>query len=66
MIINESKKYDKINEDVMNEEAVNEDTVQNSDGTWSNVGKEGSHGKFKDKKSADDQRKAMFANGYKS
>ena len=46
-------------------ESLKEDTVKNSDGTWSNKGDEGSHGKFRTKKQADNQRKAMFANGYK-
>ena len=46
-------------------ESLKEDTIKNSDGTWSNKGDEGSHGKFKTKKKADAQRKAMFANGYK-
>lgn len=32
---------------------------------WVNKGEEGTHGTFKTKKEADDQRKAMFANGYK-
>ena len=32
---------------------------------WTNKGKEGTHGAFKTKKEADNQRKAMFANGYK-
>ena len=41
-----------------------EDTVKTSDGKWTNKGKEGTHGKFKTKKQADAQRKAMFANGY--
>lgn len=49
-----------------NDYILNEDTVKNSDGTWSNKGDEGSHGKFKTKKQADNQRKAMFARGYKS
>lgn len=42
----------------------NEDTVKQN-GSWVNKGEEGTHGKFKTKKEADDQRKAMFANGYK-
>ena len=41
-----------------------EDTVKQGN-SWVNKGKEGTHGKFKSKKAADDQRKAMFANGYK-
>ena len=43
---------------------LNEDTVKQG-GKWVNKGKEGTHGKFKTKKEADAQRKAMFANGYK-
>ena len=44
-------------------EGLNEDTVKQGD-KWVNKGKEGTHGKFKTKKAADAQRKAMFANGY--
>ena len=40
-----------------------EDTVKQN-GKWVNKGKEGTHGTFGSKKAADDQRKAMFANGY--
>ena len=47
------------------DESLEEDTVKTSDGKWTNKGKEGTHGKFKTKKQADSQRKAMFANGYK-
>ena len=46
-------------------ESLTEDTVKTSDGKWTNKGKEGTHGKFKTKKAADAQRKAMFANGFK-
>lgn len=46
--------------------ALTEDTVKTSNGEWTNKGKEGTHGKFKTKKQADAQRKAMFANGYKA
>lgn len=43
---------------------LEEDTVKyGSD--WVNKGKEGTHGRFKTKKEADAQRKAMFASGYK-
>lgn len=45
-------------------ETLREDTVKQN-GKWVNKGKEGTHGKFKTKKAADAQRKAMFANGYK-
>jgi len=44
-------------------EKLTEDTIKQGD-KWVNKGKEGTHGKFKTKKDADDQRKAMFANGY--
>lgn len=40
-----------------------EDTVKQGD-HWVNKGDKGTHGKFKTKKAADAQRKAMFANGY--
>lgn len=43
---------------------LNEDTVKQGN-AWVNKGKEGTHGKFKTKKEADAQRKAMFASGYK-
>lgn len=43
---------------------VKEDTVKQGD-KWVNKGKEGTHGKFRTKKEADAQRKAMFAQGYK-
>ena len=46
---------------------INEDTVKTKDDKWANVGKDGKvdSGKFKTKKEADAQRRAMFANGYK-
>ena len=46
---------------------INEDTIKTKDGKWANVGKDGKidSGKFRTKKEADAQRKAMFANGYK-
>lgn len=43
---------------------LNEDTIKQN-GKWVNKGSEGTHGKFRTKKAADAQRKAMFANGYK-
>lgn len=43
---------------------LDEDTVKQGN-SWTNKGKKGTHGKFKTKKEADNQRKAMFANGYK-
>lgn len=45
-------------------ESLQEDTVKQGN-SWVNKGKEGTHGKFKTKKGADAQRKAMFANGYR-
>lgn len=44
---------------------ANEDTVKQGE-DWVNKGKEGTHGKFKTKKAADAQRKAMFASGYRA
>ena len=44
---------------------LNEDTIKQN-GKWVNKGKEGTHGKFRTKKAADAQRKAMFAQGYKA
>ena len=44
---------------------ISEDTVKQGS-SWVNKGKEGTHGKFKTKKDADAQRKAMFASGYKA
>ena len=55
-----------IDEEVGENESLTEDTVKTSDGKWTNKGSEGTHGKFRTKKAADKQRKAMFANGYKA
>lgn len=52
-----------ISEAELIEESATEDTVKQGS-SWVNKGKEGTHGKFKTKKAADAQRKAMFANGY--
>ena len=46
-------------------DSLKEDTVKQGS-QWVNKGKEGTHGKFKTKKEADAQRKAMFASGYKA
>lgn len=46
-------------------ETLDEDTIKQG-ASWVNKGKEGTHGKFKTKKEADAQRKAMFASGYKA
>lgn len=46
-------------------EPLEEDTIKQG-ASWVNKGKEGTHGKFKTKKEADAQRKAMFASGYKA
>ena len=43
---------------------LREDTIKQGN-AWVNKGKEGTHGKFRTKKEADAQRKAMFAQGYK-
>lgn len=55
-----------IDEETGENESLTEDTVKTPNGKWTNKGKEGTHGKFKTKKQADAQRKAMFANGYKA
>ena len=54
---------DIIPEDFMEYDQLDEDTVKRGN-HWVNKGKEGTHGKFRTKKAADAQRKAMFANGY--
>lgn len=48
-------------------DSLDEDTIKRN-GKWVNVGKDGKadSGKFNTKKEADAQRKAMFANGYKT
>lgn len=46
----------------MEKGALKEDTVKTKSGKWVNKGKEGTHGTFKTKKEADQQRKAMFSN----
>ena len=69
---------DKLKEDIKNlmrvspqykitglDESLTEDTIKTKDGKWTNKGKEGTHGKFKTKKEADAQRRAMFAGGFK-
>lgn len=45
-------------------ESLAEDTEKVKGHKWVNKGKKGTHGEFKTKKEADDQRKAMFANGF--
>lgn len=52
--------------EVLERESLKEDTVKVRDGKWVNKGKEGTHGTFRTKKAADEQRKAMFARGYKA
>ena len=47
----------------MLDKSISEDTVKQGN-AWVNKGKEGTHGKFKTKKAADAQRKAMFAQGH--
>ena len=44
-------------------ESLSEDTIKQGS-QWVNKGKEGTHGKFKTKKAADAQRRAMFAKGF--
>lgn len=44
--------------------SLNEDTVKQGS-YWVNKGKEGTHGKFKTKKEADAQRRAMYSRGFK-
>lgn len=52
-------------DDDMNE-SLTEDTVKTKSGKWVNKGDTGkTHGEFKTKKAADEQRKAMFAQGWK-
>lgn len=45
------------------ENCLTEDTIKQGN-KWVNKGKDGTHGEFKTKKAAEDQRKAMFANGF--
>lgn len=65
-LFNEIKDLAYIPVEIVNDlpSSVKEDTVKQGN-SWVNKGKEGTHGKFKSKKAADKQRKAMFANGYK-
>ena len=46
------------------DQSLTQDTVKQGN-YWVNKGKQGTHGKFKTKKQADAQRKAMFYHGYK-
>ena len=59
--------FDAADEEKLDEcsDMISEDTVKQGS-SWVNKGKEGTHGKFKTKKDADAQRKAMFASGYKA
>ena len=59
------KDLEKEFEDTYGEKCLGEDTVKQN-GKWVNKGKEGTHGKFKTKKEADAQRKAMFSQGFKA
>ena len=63
----EAKDEDSDEEEVEVEvdESLQEDTEKQGE-HWVNKGSEGTHGKFRTKKAADAQRKAMFANGYKA
>lgn len=65
-------KYDELQSDFVDymnninlEESLKEDTIKQN-GKWVNKGKEGTHGTFRTKKAADQQRKAMFANSGKN
>lgn len=59
--------YNKKAKEMELDESLKEDVKKLPDGKYANVGKDGKadSGKFKTKKEADAQRKAMFANGYK-
>lgn len=57
------KALEDLNEGVR-EDLIAEGIVHNADGTWSNKGAAGKHGKVKTKKAARAQQKAMFANGF--
>ena len=59
------KDLEKEFEDTYGEKCLDEDTVKQN-GKWVNKGKEGTHGKFKTKKEADAQRRAMFSQGFKA
>lgn len=50
----------------INRFSLTEDTEKTKSGKWVNRGKEGTHGEFRTKKAADAQRRAMFAQGYKT
>lgn len=56
---------DQDDEDEDYDESLHEDTVKQGK-YWVNKGDEGTHGKFRTKKAADEQRKAMFAGGFKA
>lgn len=61
---NNSDNLEAMKEILYSKYKLEEDTVKQGN-SWTNKGKEGTHGTFKTKKEADAQRKAMFANGYK-
>lgn len=60
---NKKDKLTSFGKKILDANNLEEDTIK-QDGKWVNKGKEGTHGKFRTKKAADAQRKAMFANGY--
>lgn len=64
-IIDTGKDFIEVEKDIEINKSLTEDTIKTKSGKWVNKGKEGTHGKFKTKKEADAQRKAMFANGYR-
>lgn len=47
-------------------ESVASEGTEKQGNSWVNKGKEGTHGKFKTKKQADAQRRAMYANGFEA
>ena len=61
---NKKDKLTSFGKKILDANNLDEDTIKQN-GKWVNKGKEGTHGKFRTKKQADAQRKAMFANGYK-
>ena len=63
-VLNMTQQKPTTTEDGKTVDKVTEDTVKQGS-QWVNKGREGTHGKFKTKKEADAQRKAMFARGFK-
>lgn len=63
--IAEYMRVNEIIDDQDYDESLHEDTVKQGK-YWVNKGDEGTHGKFRTKKAADAQRRAMFANNFKA